>query len=189
MDIEERDISEQYFDSLPPEFGEWEQAAFNTFPEKFESCDYDVSHITQMHTWWERIRKPKNTGNQTALSFAQNSPTALISSVGRALNEDTAKEKADTLTDLSGVNVSVASTFLTFIYPHSHIIYDTTTLIGLTDLGILDEHELPSVAKSKRYSDIIEASLSLANSSGVSLRALNRAFWLHSHDRNYSLTQ
>ena len=88
--------------------------------------------------------------------FGENDYEAVHAAITRAIEAEDDRSKLDLLTELSGVDVPLASAFLTFIQPSAYIVMSAMEWRVLHQSGELDDSypDHPSAAAYRSYLDV-----------------------------------
>lgn len=113
---------------------------------------------------------------RSAAKVALNSPAAIRSACRVAFTADRPEDQIRSLLGLVGVGVPTASTLLHFAFPERLPILDVRALESLGGAG-------RSSYTPAFWAAYVEACRTLAATSGVSLRTLDKALWQHSKER------
>ncbi|WP_147439948.1 hypothetical protein [Haloarcula sp. Atlit-7R] len=189
MELDSETIAGEYFDHLQYDFIEWEKHAFNKFPEKFPEGRYGINDLFQILLWAEELERGyQDSAIEDLFFFSQNDLHSVKSTVDRAINQSDLEKQIETLIELDGISVPLASSILHFIQPDRHVICDSTVLKGLIDVRLMDADRLPGRPTPETYLQVRQICKDLSETAGISFIDIDRALWLHKHNKKWNLS-
>lgn len=109
--------------------------------------------------------------------FEDNDPQFAEEILDQAIEARGIVEKVETLTELKGVGVPMASAFLVFMDPTAYTVLDVRAWESLAAVGHIDT-ELSETPTIDQYLTYLGVCHPLANEFEVELRTLDRALWV-----------
>lgn len=164
-------LTDLLFDRLAPADSDQEPPEdvqqLNTLPAAFADGNWTVDDIE----WIVRWKSTRSMGY-----FEQNDHDKIEACVTAAINANRPAQKLDSLTNLDGVAIRVASAILMFMEPDRFTVLDWRTWQTLKQAGYLRD-EFPNHPGVDAYLIYLGACWAIANEYAVSLRTLDRVLW------------
>lgn len=159
------DVEQQHIDILPTTFTE-------------DECGRrDVQWVVQWYFRRYLGSYPDQERREVEDAFRDNDFEVVLDTLGAiAADVDETAEALTLLTDLEGVDTSIASAFLQFIDPERYVAVDERTWRVLRAAGELDE-PYPDPPRIEEYLTFDEACRRVMDRTGVDAWTLYRALW------------
>lgn len=155
------------------------------YPELVDDYDAEIKHLDILpvafaeRSWkWGDLEWIVDWKSRRAAGyFEDNNPEHGEDIVEQAIETRGVVEKVETLTELSGVGIPMASAFLVFMNPTAYTVLDIRAWDTLQATEHLDAElsDSPTVDEYITYLGVCHA---LANKVDVELRTLDRALWV-----------
>ena len=129
--------------------------------------------------WYYRRRLgafPDRERREREAAYGENGFEAVRDALGAAAEADDARTALASLTELSGVDVGVASGFLMFLDPEAYIVVSDREWAALCAAGELDE-PAPDDIGPRDYETYLARCRALGDAFGCSMWTLYRALW------------
>jgi hypothetical protein len=154
-------------------------------PSALASGDYVRRDVEWVVQWFYRRYLgdyPDRSRRAGESAYRQNDFEAVRDAIAGAVAADGLAGRVHSLTDLSGVDVPVASAFLQFIDPHRFVVLGPLEWSALVEVGALDD-PYPDDPDVDDYETYLEACRSAAQRFDCDLVSVQRALWRLSRDR------
>jgi hypothetical protein len=118
-----------------------EQEHVEMLPETFRSGGYGWRDAEWVVQWFYRRflgAFPNRDRRAAEGEYGENAFDDVLDAVAAAVEREDTAARLDALTDLSGVDVAVASAFLLFLSPERYVVVDERTWAVLHEAGELD---------------------------------------------------
>ncbi|MDL5361137.1 hypothetical protein [Halalkalicoccus sp. NIPERK01] len=163
-----------------------EQEAIETYPAAFVDGEFgfrDAEWVVQWHYRRFLGAYPDREHREGEARFGENDRAAVREAVVDAANADALDVRIEHLTELRGVDLSVASAFLQFIDPERYVAVDRRTWDALWEAGELDD-PYPDSLSVEEYRRFLDTCRAVADEHDADCWTLYRALWrLGSEDR------
>jgi hypothetical protein len=172
-----RDRAAEYETEEP--FDMRERDHLDTFPDALAAGDLHWRDTEWVVRWYfRRYLGEYPHADRTAIedTYAENGFDVVRDALADAVASDDPETAVRRLTTLEGVDVRVASAFLAFFAPESHVAVGTRTWAALHDAGELGE-PYPEELRPDDYVAYLETCRELSDRLDCSLWTLYRALW------------
>lgn len=161
-----------------------EEEHLEMLPNTFASGDYGWRDAEWVVQWYYRrlLGGYANAERRAAEeSYDENTYEDVHVAIAGAVEAETAADKLESLTALSGVDVPVATAFLQFLAPDRYVVVSQREWGALHRAGELDDEypDPPAIADYQRYLETVQ---SVADRCDCDVQALYRALWLFGED-------
>ena len=161
-----REQARQYPESV--EGFEQETEQLEVLPAAFTEGTWEQEDLEWIVDWKSR---------RAAGYFQENEPSVLNEVIDETIRTAGPARKLETLLELKGVGVPMASAILVFMDPAAYTVLDQFAWKALEEAGHLDS-ELSNTPTKGEYLSYLGVCHGLANDLGVSLRTLDRGLWM-----------
>lgn len=175
--IDERTIAERAreYERAEP-FATVEHDRLATLPDAFAAGSFDWKDAEWVVRWYCRrflgeFPQPDREAIETR--FRDNDFEAVERAIAAAVRSETTDERLNPLLSLAGVDVPVASAFLTYLDPDAYLTVDERTWGVLHEDGSLSAY--PDPPSSTEYESYLAACRDVAGR--VDLQSVYRALW------------
>lgn len=156
-----------------------EQEQVDLLPDAFRGGDYGWRDAEWVVQWYFRRHLGGYDDGQRRASeqaYGNNDFDAVRQAISSALAAEDTDERLDSLTELVGVDVSVASAFLQFVYPSRYVVVGEREWGVLRAAGELDA-PFPSTVDADAYQTYSDTCRDLRGRLDVDAWTLYRALW------------
>ena len=160
--------AEEYFEiASEKQYQEEEPKQLTQLPTAFENGTWTWEDLE----WIVRWKTHRSIGY-----FNRNDPEKVDEVITEVVDTPSTEQKVDLLTDLSGVQIKMASAFLLFMNPEKYTVIDSRAgAVLLREGHITSNPDNPSI---KEYINYLDVCRGLADDYDVDLRTLDRALWV-----------
>ncbi|MFC7132084.1 MULTISPECIES: hypothetical protein [Salinibaculum] len=173
-----RERAREYADAEP--LYDVEQQHVDILPDTFAGGEYGRRDVQWVVRWYFRRylgAYPDRERREIEAAFRDNDFEAVLDTLGTVAKEvEETAEALRRLTDLTGVDTSVASAFLQFVAPERYVAVDERTWRVLRAAGELDA-PYPDPPTVEEYRTFDEACRRVMDRTGVDAWTLYRALW------------
>ncbi|WP_459890336.1 hypothetical protein [Halostagnicola bangensis] len=148
-------------------------------PSTLESGSYGRRDVEWIVQWYYRRflgDYPDAERREAEDAFSDNEFDDIRRAIDGALQRETTGAKLECLTDLTGVDVSVATAFLQFLDPKTYLVLSETEWESLRRCGEFSK-QYPSRPSSADYDRYLRVCRSVADRCECTLQTLYRALW------------
>lgn len=165
-----------------------EREHLDVLPRTLASGDYGWRDVEWIVQWYYRRflgAHPDEERRAGEESFGNNEYEAVHAAVSTAVDESEVEPTIEALTDLSGVDVSIASAFAQFLDPSAHLVMSCAEWTVLYEHGELDERypDAPSVATYRQY---LDRCIALRARGDFDLQTVYTAIWVAWHRDSFN---
>lgn len=156
-----------------------EQEAIETYPTAFADGEFgfrDAEWVVQWHYRRYLGAYPDREGREGEARFGENDRAAVREAIADVVAAAALEERIERLTELRGVDLSVASAFLQFIDPDRYVAVDGRTWGALSEADELAD-PYPESLSVAAYREFLDACRETAEEHEVDLWTLYRALW------------
>lgn len=160
-------------------FAAVERTSLDSFPAAFREGAFTWRDAQWVVRWYYRRRLgdvSHTTRRDAEDAFRDNDFDRVREAVAAAVEADDVAARVRALTALTGVDVPVASAFLQFVFPETHLAVGAREWGVLREAGRLDRPYPDEVAVAD-YETYLTAARNVADETGVDLWTLARALW------------
>lgn len=160
--------ADEYFDiATDKRYQVEEPRNLERLPEAFESGKWTWDDLE----WIVRWKTDRSIGY-----FRRNDRDHVEDVIGEVVESPSTRRKLELLTDLSGLQVKMASAFLLYMDPDKYTVIDSRAGGFLKREGYIPTN--PDVPSIEEYINYIDVCRGLADEYDVDLRTLDRALWV-----------
>jgi len=156
-----------------------EQEAIDIFPSMFAAGDFGFRDAEWVVMWYYRrfLGEFSHAKRQAVeAEFGENDYETIHQAIADAVSTTDPEAKVERLTDLSGVDVPVASGFLMFTDPEAYVVVGEREWAVLRDAGALSD-PYPDPPSTAEYVAYLERCRDLADRFDCDLWTLYMALW------------
>lgn len=149
-------------------------------PETFASGEYGWRDAEWVVQWYFRRflgAYPDAERRAAEDAFGENNYEAVHAAISGAVAAEDVETKLDMLTDLRGIDSSIASAFLQFAEPSSYLVVSEAEWTALAAADELDGR-YPDPPSVDDYEEYLTACRSIAERSEEELQTVYRALWM-----------
>ena len=161
-----------------------EDEELSGLPSALAAGEYGRRDVEWVVQWFYRRYLgdyPDRGRREGESAYRENDFEAVRDAVAGAIEADGLAEKVDALTDLSGVDVPVASAFLQFVDPGRFVVLGPREWSALVEAGELDR-PYPDEPSVEDYAAYLEACRDVAERTGCDLVPVQRTLWRLARD-------